>query len=203
MTFRIEIHDSNKIAAFANAASPLGRTMLFNAGAYALKVRVQRHLVGVAARRHATASRLGASPTGHYERGAAAVSSFSSPVDGGVVIPIAGVGRAWHDIDLATPTRRGKRLITIPCSRFSYGRTVAELRANGWVVFRPGKRKLLMGYRRGSEKKPIPLYTLAEGVHQPQEPQLLPSLAELSRVASSAMARRANDMIAKAKGNPT
>jgi len=91
-----------------------------------------------------------------------------------IIIPILGIGLAYHDIVLTTPTGKGKRYLTVPKHRAAYGHTAAELKMRGWKIFRPGTKECLLGYRQKGDK-PEMLFALAEAVKKRMYPRLLPS----------------------------
>lgn len=166
---------------FLDSLKPAGRHNLFSAAANALKISVQNHLRRDVPRRHRTASRLGASPTMHLQKGASRVSFAADENHGEVTIPIAGIGRAFHDVTI-TPKRSSA--LTLPTHRAAYGHRVSELRRMGWNVFRPKGHDVLMGEKDGET---VPLYALKKRVQQRQDRSLLPSDAEINSVVARAM----------------
>lgn len=182
---------SAKIRALMDAIGPANRIRLNSVGAKALEVKVRRHIAHYAPMKHFTASSLGARRTGHFEKGANRIASDATPEFGRVTIPIPGIGRAYHAIKLDTPTATGKRYFTIPKHAAAYGSTVGELRRMGWKIFRPGQKKILLGYRQKGEK-PVILFALAERVEQRQDPSLLPTEAECSRTVCEAVKNHIN-----------
>ena len=198
MTVSLQIQDFGKLTALMNALGPSNRQRLNAVGAKALEVKVRGHVARISAGRHSSAGRLGASPTGHYRKGMRGIAGHATANGGEVVIPIAGISRAFHDITLTTPTSEGKKYLTIPKHAAAYGHTVPELKRRGWKIFRPGKSLCLLGYRNKGEK-PVMLFALAEAVHQRQDPSLLPSQAECAQVVSSAMTANINRRLANAR----
>lgn len=180
-----------KIRALIDVLGPSNRQRLYAAGAKALEVKVRRHIARYAPMKHFTALNLGARRTGHFEKGANRIASDATPQFGRVTIPIPGISRAYHAIRLDTPTARGKRYFTIPKHAAAYGSTVEELRRMGWKIFRPGKKKILLGYRQKGEK-PVILFALAEKIRQNQDPSLLPTEAECARTACEAIVNHVN-----------
>lgn len=195
---RIRAEGLGKLDAFVRSVGPAGRRHLHEVGANALAERVRRHLRQVAPSRHRTAIALGAAPTRHIEDGISGVAPHADADRGEVVIPIAGIGRAYRDIRLVTPTSGGKGFYTIPRHRAAYGHTVAELRNAGWTVFRPGERRILLGYRRKGEK-PVVLYALAKRATLKRDPALLPTAAEATSTVVSSIAAECRRIIRKAK----
>lgn len=199
MDIKIDINGMPKLSALIGMLGPSNRLRLNTVAAKSLEVSVRRHVGRLASVRHRTAATLGAPETGHIVKGMRGIVGTASADGGSVVIPIPGISRAWHDIDLSTPTRNGKKYITIPKHAAAYGHTVSYLRARGWTIFRPGSKRVLLGYKRKGDKPEL-LYTLATHVHQPKDPTLLPSQEECARIVSSSMANEINRRIAAAKG---
>lgn len=197
MNVTVQMTDFGKLAALMNRMRPAGRTQLNRVGAHAAMVSVQRHIHRYAAGMHFTARRLGAPQTGHYEKGAAAITSNATADSAEVLIPIPGISRAYHDINLAAPTKNGKRYLTIPKHAAAYGHTVEGLRLRGWKIFRPGDKKILLGYRQKGEK-PVILFTLAEVIHQRQDPRLMPSRQDLANTFAGAVTTEINRVLRKA-----
>ena len=198
MNVTVEMKDFGKLAALMNALGPSNRRRLNSVGAKALEVKVRAHVARISASRHGSAGSLGATPTGHYRKGMRGIVGHATAQGGEVVIPIAGISRAVHDITLTTPTSEGKKFLTIPKHRDSYGHTVPELKSRGWKIFRPGKKLCLLGYKNKGDK-PVMLFALAEAVRQKQDPSLLPSQAECAQVVSSAMTSEINRRLADAR----
>lgn len=195
---RLQVYGLGKLDAFVRSVGPAGRRHLHTVGANALAERVRRHLRTVAPARHRTAIALGASPTRHIEDGISGVAPHADADHGEVVIPIAGIGRAYRDIRLVTPTSGGKNYYTIPKHRAAYGHTVAELRNAGWTVFRPGEKRVLLGYRRKGER-PVVLYALAKRANLKRDPSLLPTAAEAAQTVVSSIAAECRRIIRKAR----
>ena len=198
MNVALEMKDFGKLAALMNALGPSNRQRLNAVGAKALEVKVRAHVARVSAGRHGSAGRLGATPTGHYRKGMRGIAGHATSSGGEVVIPIAGISRAYHAITLNTPTSGGKKYLTIPKHAAAYGHTVPELKRRGWKIFRPGEKLCLLGYRNKGDK-PVMLFTLAKAVHQKQDPSLLPSKAECAGIVSKAMTADINRRLANAR----
>ena len=162
---------------------PEGRRLLFSVAANAVRIHVRSHLFRIAPRHHISAHRLGAMPTGHIEKGARATHFTASSDSAEVIIPIAGLSRAFRPL---TITPRTANALTLPVSSHSYGKRVGELRANGWNIFRPKGKDTLWG-KLQDEDDAVPLYVLKKRVQLKQDRSLLPSDAELSGTASKAM----------------
>lgn len=195
MTVTVSIESNNVIGAMMDAVGPEGRHQLLSVAANAVRNACQEHVRSYAQSKHLTAHRLGAQPTGHYEKGSAAISWSADSESGTVTIPIPGISRAFGDVRVSP--RRGKAL-TIPISDVAYGRTVAEVRALGWTVFRPKGKDYLMGSDESGNVKPM--FRLVGGVVLRQDPTLLPSMDDNAGTAAKAMLNEIRRCVEKARG---
>ena len=170
------------------------RHNLFSAAAAGAHNLIQRHITEKAApTHHKTADDLGATRSGHLEKGADAVTPHSTSDYAEVIIPIPGISRAFRDL---TVTPKSWDYLTIPADAVSYGRRASEVRALGFSIFRPpakgaklvskdprkfsGYKNILMGSRDGEVKT---LYSLAKSAHLHQDRGLLPDDEEISLTA--------------------
>ena len=183
MTLKV-IHPRN-LGKWLDLVKPEGRRLLFSVAANAVRILVRNHLSRIAPRHHISAHRLGATPTGHIEKGARATHFTVSSDSAEVIIPIAGLSRAFRPL---TITPRTANALTRPVSSHSYGKRVGELRANGWNIFRPKGKDTLWG-KLQDEDDAVPLYVLKKRVQLKQDRSLLPSDAELGGTASKAILR--------------
>lgn len=181
MTLKV-IHPRN-LGKWLDLVKSEGRRQLFSVAANAVRILVRNHLSRIAPRHHISAHRLGATPTGHIEKGARATHFTASSDYAEVIIPIAGLSRAFSSL---TITPRTANALTLPVSSHSYGKRVGELRANGWNIFRPKGKDTLWG-KLQDEDDAVPLYVLKKRVQLKQDRSLLPSDAELGGTASKAM----------------
>lgn len=179
MTFSVSIPSS--LNRFLDSLKAAGRHNLFSAAASAVCDIVRRHISNESPRRHFSAQRLGADPTGHLEQAARKTVFHADSEHGEVVIPSPGFGRAFHDV-VITPRRA--RALTLPLHAHAYGRRVGELKALGWTIFRPKGEDILMGKR---DDETVPLYSLKKRVTQRQDRSLLPSDADIRTTAARAM----------------
>ena len=183
MTLKV-IHPRN-LGKWLDLVKSEGRRQLFSVAANAVRILVRNHLSRIAPRHHMSAHRLGATPTGHIEKGARATHFTASSDSAEVIIPIAGLSRAFRPL---TITPRTANALTLPISPHSYGKRVGELRANGWNIFRPKGKDTLWG-KLQDEDDAVPLYVLKKRVQLKQDRSLLPSDAELGGTASKAILR--------------
>ena len=91
MTLKV-IHPRN-LGKWLDLVKSEGRRQLFSVAANAVRILVRDHLFRIAPRHHISAHRLGATPTGHIEKGARATHFTASPDYAEVIIPIAGTRR--------------------------------------------------------------------------------------------------------------
>lgn len=181
MTLKV-IHPRN-LGKWLDLVKSEGRRQLFHAIADNVAELVRDHLFRIAPRHHISAHRLGATPTGHIEKGARATQFTASANGAEVIIPIPGLSRAFRPL---TITPRTANALTLPISSHSYGKRVGDLRTNGWNIFRPKGKDTLWG-KLQDEDDAVPLYVLKKRVQLKQDRSLLPSDAELGGTASKAM----------------
>ncbi len=198
MKLEIQTSDFGKLHALLRVVGSAGRRRLYEVGTYAAANLIRRHLRTISFQRHATAQSLGANPTGHYDVSRHPITPRVVGDVGEIEIQIPGIGRARHDISLSTPTSGGKRFYTIPQHAAAYGKTVETLRRRGWTIFRPGNKKILLGYRRKGDK-PVILFALAEKANLRKDPSLLPTDAAIGAEASKAMAGEVRRVMEKAR----
>lgn len=165
---------------------------------------VQGHFAAYASTHHQTADRLGAPHTKHMERAARNMTHETAGGQGRVILRMAGIGRAFHDVEIRMKDRR----LTLPISKEAYGLTAREagrkFGEDNIFVFRSRKGSLILAAKReaarrgrggGSRGKGgtppkrtiIPLYLLKEKVFQKRDPTMLPEAAEIRRTAQSAL----------------
>lgn len=190
-------YESNYVVdALMGALRPESRAELFSVAGAAVKNFVQRHIRGYMRTKHHSANALGARPTGHYEKGAAAITMSADQSGAEVRIPIPGINRAYDDIHIRPGP--GKRALTLPRAAVAYGRKVAEVQSLGWTVFRPKGTNWLMGRRDGDEA-PMLLYTLVGGVVQRRDPSLLPAQGEIAATGWDAIWKHIQKAVEKAR----
>lgn len=210
MRLNVTFKSNYVVDAVMGALKPESRTDIYAVAGRAVMNAVQRHIRSYMRTKHTTANMLGARPTGHYEKGAAAITSTADSSGAVVRIPIPGIDRAWNDIQIRPGP--GKEFLTLPKAAISYGRKVREVRALGYSVFRPAAKgakmtqksprkysayqNILMGSKNGDTQI---LYTLVGGVLQRRDPSLLPSQGEIAETGWKAIWRRIQAAVAKAR----
>jgi|HubBroStandDraft_1064217.scaffolds.fasta_scaffold61716_3 hypothetical protein len=150
----------------------------------------QRHVLSLAATRHATANKLGAAPT-HFLAGAAAEAAQPQALradESGATLTIVhpAIGRAGHEVKIR-PTG-GRQYLTIPISPEAYGQTLMQggnPRFPKAFFFASKKGNLLYGVKTG--RTIHPLYALKTEVHLKQDRTLLPSDREIKQTAIAAL----------------
>jgi len=131
--------------------------------------------------RHATAQRLGATPTGFRERAAKLIESDSDADAAHIRIPRStGLGRAFSDI-VITPGP-GRKYLTIPASAETYGKVCRDFPGDAFdfVIYQGIKPfpALVWAENGGTHKKGDLAYWLRREVTQKQDRTLLPSDAD-------------------------
>ena len=173
--------DTPKLDAISRRLEPSARAGLHQAIAAEVQQTVRSHLRRYALTHHATASRLGARPTGNLEK--AEVDATSDSAGATVTVAALGIRRALGPITIRPRT---KAALTIPVTALAYGRTVSYLRNKGIDVFRP-KGKNYLAYKENPKSQfSTVLYILAKQATLKHEPDLLPSRLTLKANALEA-----------------
>lgn len=152
----------------------LTRGQAAKVGGMEMEGAIKDHIGGLARTRHATANRLGATPTGHYREEAVNLTA-SDANSATVAVSIPGIARAYRDITIRP--KRAKSL-TIPIHAWAYGRTVREVRDSGRPVF-PLKGLDVLATAEGGEL--IGLYRLRRVVRQRRDRSLMPTTKRLEQ----------------------
>ena len=188
--------DARQYRALLEAMGSAGRQVLHTNMARDMAILVRQWLKREAGRRHTTANRLGATPTGHLTDAAQSGVTYSAtPEEGAVDIASPGIGRALRQIKIVP---RLARALTIPLSAEAYGRSAGELERDlGITLFRPKGKRVLMGARPG--EKPKPHFALAAAVTLPQDRSLLPPDEALAQAARNAFANTLHHRVIQGK----
>ena len=173
--------DTRELDALCRAFSPESRTRLHHAAARSVSVLCRRHLRTIGQSRHATANRLGAAPTGHFEQ--TGITLTAAPNDAHVRLTLPGLARAFRP--LVIRPRRAKAL-TLPIAAEAYGKKVSELKRSGWALFQA--KGVLMGKSPAGSLRP--LYALKTSVRLRQDRTLLPADERLAETARKGYLRR-------------
>lgn len=170
-----------------------GRRTLEGAAARPVADAVRRHLFALGTSRHATAQKLGATPTNIIGRTAENVAVRQGGEGTQVVVPHPMFRRAYHDI-VIRPVRA--KALAIPVSGEAYGkapRSFANL-----FVWKSKKGNKFLARRDGKELSLV--YLLKEAVSQPKDPSLLPTEAELWSAAKRGLAAEIRRIAARQGG---
>ena len=150
------------------------------------------HLDEMARHRHACADRLGAKYTHHLEyasgrtgAGQGQSTALEGVTDGAFTVAIRGTPGLLRAFGPVTARPRRGKWLTIPIHRDAYGKRVKDLRAEGRVLFRPGKARILTE-SVGDGKGLRPLYALCKSTTSRQDRGLLPTKEKLAKVAAEA-----------------
>lgn len=169
---------------------------LARGGATELAAITQRYLMRL--NRHKTIdwlnarSKTTARPTHRYRTLAEGVRTETVGGKSVVVIPIPGISRAFRTLNIAP---RNKPFLTVPVNSIAYGKSVADLRGEGWQMHRgKGRASVILFGKKDGEVRG--LYALLKHVRVPQDRSLLPSDAQIT----SAVQRGAKSYIKSLNG---
>ena len=178
LTMRME-EVAGYIARFQEQVSPAWAGKIAAMTGY---TRIREYLMDVVSRRHSSAQRLSATPSGFWA-GASEQVRLNLAADGGeIVIEHPGIRRAVSDVVIRP--KRAKAL-TIPLHAMSYGKRVGEVeRLLGEKLVRPKGARLLA--RKEGDGKLTPMYLLTAQAFQKQDPTLLPSEQEMGEAMMEA-----------------
>lgn len=169
---------------FREGVSP---RLLANAAGGALYQTVVKHMDEDVSRRHATANRLVATPTKHWESPETYVRLKEGQGASEVSVTRPGIARAVRDVTIRP---RVAKALAIPISALSYGKRPAETeRELGRRLFRPKGARVLVAARKGKKGEGAAwdvLYALSGAVFQKKDPTLLPSQSTLEKALEGA-----------------
>lgn len=153
-----------------------------------------RYLRGL--NRHATARRLGAKPTHHYENAARGVESASDQSGAEVRIPRStGLARAFGDLVIRPGS--GRTYLTLPAHRRTYGKRAREFDLDFRIV---GGRHAALVFASGDTDAGTVAFWLRKMVRIPQDRSLLPSDRAYTAAAEGAADRYAREILGGRKG---
>ncbi len=132
------------------------------------------------ATRHRTATRLGASPTGHLEKDYAKAKGVADESSAALLLPRASRLRAAFGPYVCRPGP-GHKFLTIPVNAAAYGRRAREF--DDLVPIRAGPKKTLILARDLGEGRLETMYVLVPSVSIPEDSSLInwDKLAEVVR----------------------
>lgn len=139
----------------------------------------RKHVLALARTRHATAQRLGATPTGFYADAAGRIRSVADGVDATVILDHPGFANARQDVEIRP---RNAKMLTLPISAASYGKRARAF--SDLFVKRDRKTGRVFLVRRKAGKKLERLFLLLKVVRKRRDDTLLPSEATLRDAAA-------------------
>ena len=143
-----------------------------------------RFFTRIALTKHATATALGAKPTGHFEKPENYITEQSDANAATLTIAKAGIGRATHDVTIKPGA--GKKFLTIPLTAEAYGQRAYRMNNTFFLRSKAGKLFIARqnsGARGGSL---VLLYLLVRSVFQKKDETLLPPMERIRKVAQLA-----------------
>lgn len=193
---KVEYKASPVLARFLRTLSGEDRKLVDNAGAQYAAAKTRAWLKDLGTTRHATAQKLGATPTQIVERTRKGVKVADVGGAQCVVVPHPMFRRAFRDIEIA-PQKASA--LAIPVHRLAYGRsprTIAEL----FLLKADGKAFLAKSEGKRPQKT-VFYYLLHRGrVLQKKDETLLPSGEELGKEACKGIATLLIARMKKARG---
>lgn len=183
------------LKALLAALSPAGRKALHSRSVTRLHKLIKTHLIGLAASRHDTATRLGATPTGHLAKAAERMTRTHDSEGGAVNIFSPGFKRVFESF---TVFPRVAKALTIPVNPLSYGKRVYEVQPLvGYGIFRP-KGANILAYNDGGNL--VPLYVLVKRAFIKQDRSLLPDDSLLQAEVKAGLLSGIQAALAKKQG---
>lgn len=179
LSFQIDVSgDDSVIKMMARLRTQLtDKTELHKSiGSYA-EIPTRQHLTTLAGTRHATANRLGATPSDHLARAAKSVTSRGTDDAAFVSITSPGISRAFGDV---TITAKSGKWLTIPAIAEAYNRRARTFNDLRVAFFGKGRMALVkaeqssLADRKESGGRSEVYYWLKKSVTQKQDRTLLP-----------------------------
>lgn len=161
----------------------------------AVQILIIEHLEEIAATRHSTAERLGATPS-NFVAGAVQAASDPSVVSAdadGVTLRLRHpvVARAFRDIHI---TPRQAESLAIPVHALAYNKRPREI----WEQYGLFIAKGMIMMKSGADAAPIALYVLKKSVLQRQDRSLMPSDSEIHDAAARGLTLYVHETIREA-----
>jgi hypothetical protein len=145
--------------------------------------------------RHRTATALNATPTGHHARAARGVESASNANAAILRIPrSSGLGRAFRDVTIRPGS--GKKFLTIPADKRTYGKRAGEFAPQDLAFTIVGGRYPALMFRDGWTVA----YWLRREVKQTKDRTLLPSDKAYREIARNETAIYMDQLLATEGG---
>lgn len=152
----------------------------------AVREKTRGHLIGLAGSRHATANRLGATPSGHLAMAARAVEGAPIEADASsatVTISHVGLNRAFGDVTIVP---KSAKALAIPLIQQAYNRRPRQMSEPMFVLRSKKSGKSFLAIAQGKGEPPLLAYLLVRSVTQKQDRTLLPSDGEWQAAAIEA-----------------
>ena len=159
-----------------------------------VRADVRDYLIAVAGSRHASAIRLGATPSGHWAQAAEKTTFAATAESVTVSVKHPGIRRAVQDIDILPGP--GKKYLTIPLIAAAYNVRAYRMRGLFFKLSKQGNPILWM--KEGKSIRPV--YLLKPAVHQKQDRTLLPAEEALRKSALMGVRTFVRSLIAKKEG---
>lgn len=193
---KVEYRPSPAIARLFRTLSGEDRKSLDNAGAQYAAAKTRAWLKDLGTTRHATAQKLGATPTQIVERTRKGVKVADVGGAQCVVVPHPMFRRAFRDVTIA-PQKASA--LAIPVHRLAYGKS--PLAIEGLFPVRRGK-SLFFAKSEGKRPQKTVFYYLLhrERIEQEKDETLLPSGEELGKEACKGIATLLIARMKKARG---
>jgi hypothetical protein len=160
------------------------------------QMATRSHLQAIAS--HATAERLGASPSGFWAQAAEKTSFTADDEAATISIDHPGIGRVAHDVTI-TPGA-GKKYLTLPAIEAAYNQRAYRVAGLHFMVrWIDGSRRavaMAMSSGTGKEKTETVWYWLVKSVTQRQDRTLLPSDEEYGTVAQAGISEYIDSLLA-------
>lgn len=158
-------------------------TSIYRNGGQYLARCIRKHMRMLAATRHSSSQKLGASPSNHFK-----ASDVLEPVvtESGATVAVTtlGISRAFHDLDIYP---KEASALAIPLHASAYGMSPREINDRGlYTLFRinrKGSTEKGNVLYRNEDGQLIPMYALTAHVHQNQDRSLMPSDDDMSEAA--------------------
>lgn len=188
----VQLHfksDMERAMRLRQAMSPAVRSRIVPVATRRVFKFIQSHFSKYASEHHASADALGAPHTKHMERAARDMSHEANAERGHIILGMAGIGRARHDVDIVKKDRR----LTLPIAKDSYGKSALEMEEKfgkgSLFVFKSKAGNVILAAhkKRGKKRITVPLYVLKDKVHQKQDPTMLPSEDAISEETHAAL----------------
>ena len=174
LSMNIEVTDTASPFLFQLEGKLLDRTGLHSYIAPQAEKLTVQYLEAIAPGRHATANRLGATPTDHLLYAAQAIESGYDADAAWITFPrITGLSRAFRSFELIP--LNGKKWLTIPAIKSAYGRRAREFSDLKFVPLGEDGQLAALVQRAKSNGRFIVVFWLKKQVRIEQDRTLLPS----------------------------